>query len=120
MCTGVATAFAELKEGRDLKFDAGTLEIDATKTAIDRKSSKTKNTHRGRFLIVYHRESGQYALEPLDNKTVLKGAPPPPEAYEEVRAVVQKKVDANRHVVSSDSSQAIKKSVKAKGLCMPL
>ena len=37
------------------------------------------------FLVVYHNESKKYAFEPLPPKTVLKGDPPPPETYANVR-----------------------------------
>jgi len=56
----VATAVAELHTGRDMTFPDGTLEFDGTKTVISRANQKT-NKHCGRFLVVYHRESGTYA-----------------------------------------------------------
>ena len=88
----------------------GTVEVDVTKTNINRTSKKT-NKHCGRFLVIYHRESGQYALEPLEDKDVLKGAPPPPETYEEVKGPILKKVHSG-HVLSSDSGGAFKKVAK--------
>jgi hypothetical protein len=69
------------------------------------------NTHTGRFIVVYHRETKQYALVPLEDKDVLKGAPPPPESYEEVKAAAGPKVHSG-HLVASDSAQAIKKYFK--------
>jgi hypothetical protein len=105
-----ATGYAELYSGRELVFPDGTVEYDGTKTNIDRTKRNT-NTHCGRFLVICHRETGQYVLEPLANKDVKKGAPPPPESYAEVRAPIVKKVHAG-HVASSDSARSFKKVVK--------
>jgi hypothetical protein len=107
----LATAYAELFKGRSMHFPDGTVEFDATKTVINRSSSNKKNTHCGRFLVIYHRESGAYALEPLPDKAVLKGAPPPPESYDEVHTPIRKKVH-NGHVLSADSGKAFKKTHK--------
>ena len=114
-----ATAFAELHTVRNMKFEDGTLEIDATKTNIKRTAEKksnrsAKSTHCGHFLVVYHRETKQYALEPLNDKAVLKGPQPPPETYAEVNPVVKKHLNKG-HLAASDSSQAIKKSIKESG-----
>jgi hypothetical protein len=107
----LATAYAELFKGRSMHFPDGTVEFDATKTVINRSSSNKKNTHCGRFLVIYHRESGAYALEPLPDKAVLKGAPPPPESYDEVHTPIRKKVHKG-HVLSADSGKAFKKTHK--------
>ena len=107
----IATAFAELHVGRELEFDDGTIELDSTASVIKRSGSKKLNTHQGRFIVVVHRETGQYALEALNDKDVLKGAPPPPETYKEVKAIADKKVHGG-HVVASDSAQGIKKTFK--------
>lgn len=106
----VALAYSELHIGRDLAFPTGILEFDGTKTNISR-SQKKKNVHCGRFIIVYHRESGQYALEPLPDKEVLKGAPPPPESFDEVKLLMTKKVK-DKHIVCTDSAQAYKKVIR--------
>ena len=111
-----ACAFAELYTGRTTDFGDGTLDIDATKANISKASLKHHSTHCGRFLVVYHRESKQYALEPLDDKAMLKGAPPPPETYKEVRPMVKKHFRRHGHVAASDSSQGIKKAVKESGI----
>ena len=103
----VGTAHAELHHGRDMEFPDGTVEVDATKTTVKRSKKKT-STHCGRFLVIYHRETGQYALEPLQDKDVLKGAPPAPEAYEEVKGPMTRKIHEG-HVLSSDSGRAFKK-----------
>jgi hypothetical protein len=105
----IATAFAELTQGRNNDFGDGTLEIDATKESIRR--NKSTNTHMGRFIIVYHRETKQYCLEPLSDKDVKKGAPPPPESYAEVKPILQKK-SHDGNVLCSDSNQAIRKAAK--------
>jgi hypothetical protein len=94
----VAVAFAELHAGRDQVFDDGTLEMDGTKTNINRASSASTNRHCGRFLVVIHRETGKYALEPLDDKDVKKGAPPPPETTDEAAPLVRHAVH-DGHVV---------------------
>ena len=107
----IATAFAELHTSREMQFGDGTLEIDSTAGVIKRSGSKKLNTHMGRFVVVVHRETGQYALEVLQDKDVLKGAPPPPETYEEVKAIADKKFHGG-HIASSDSAQAIKKVFK--------
>ena len=49
---------------------------------------------------------------PLQDKDVLKGAPPPPESFAETMPVVKKFVKPDMHVVSSDGAQAIKKAVR--------
>ena len=60
-----------------------------------------------------HRRSHcSYALEPLSDATVMKGAPPPPESFKEVAPVTKAKLRAGRHVAASDSAQAIKKAIK--------
>jgi hypothetical protein len=105
-----ATAFAELHTGRNTDFKDGTLEIDGTKTNISR-SNKKENVHCGRFLVVFHRESRQYALEPLADASVKKGAPPPPETYKAVAPVVRAKFRIG-HIAASDSAQAFKKAFK--------
>jgi len=105
-----ATAFAELHTGRNTDFKDGTLEIDGTKTNISR-SNKKENVHCGRFLVVFHRESRQYALEPLADASVKKGAPPPPETYTAVAPVVRAKFRIG-HIAASDSAQAFKKAFK--------
>ena len=102
-----ATAFAELQTGRDTQFGDGTVEFDGT-TSATAKVSKKKNRHLGRFIVVVHRESGQWALEPLLDKDVLKAAPSPPEEYDEVKAPILKKMHGG-HVASSDGAQAFKK-----------
>jgi len=110
-----ATGFAELQSGRDMVFPDGTLEWDGTKTVTKRKGTKRKGTktitHLGRFLDIYHRETGRYALEPLKDSMVLKGAPPPPEEYDEVQPMILKKV-RDGHVACSDSGGAFKKVAK--------
>ena len=105
-----ATAFAELHTGRTTDFKDDTLEIDATKTNV-RKNNKKCNVHYGRFLVVFHRESRQYALEPLADASVKKGAPPPPETYNAVAPVVKAKFRVG-HIVSSDSAPGLKKAIK--------
>ena len=65
--------------------------------------------------MVFHRESKQYVLEPLTDKGVLKGAPPPPETFAEVRPVIKKHFHAG-HIAASDSSQGIKKAIKESDL----
>ena len=107
----LACGFAELHTGRSTDFKDGTLEIDGTKTNIDRSSSTITNTHKGRFLVVFHRESGQYALEPMSDSAVKKGAPPPPESFKEVHPVIKAKYRTG-HVAASDSAPAFKKSFK--------
>lgn len=97
--------------GRELDFGDGTLELDGTATALQRTGSTRTNIHKGRFLAVVHRETGQYALEVLDDKEVLKGAPPPPENYSEVKAVADMKIHGG-HVVATDSAQAFKRVFK--------
>jgi hypothetical protein len=106
----IALAYAELHTGRMISFSPGTLEFDATKLNIDR-SKKNKNVHCGRFVVIFHRETGNFALEPLLDKAVLKGAPPPPESYNEVKNIMMSKV-GKKHVVSTDSAQAYKKVIK--------
>ena len=103
----IATAFAELQTGRATQFPDGTLEFDCISTAI--KQGIKKNTHKGRFIILLHRETGQYCLEPLGDKDVKKG--PAMESYEEVRKPVLAKAHAG-HVAASDSSPASKKLAK--------
>jgi hypothetical protein len=103
-----AVAFTELYKGRAMKFPDGTMEVDATKSVIKKTGSKKTNTHCGRFLVIYHRESGQYCLEPLEDKDVLKGAPPPPESYDETKAPLTKKITKG-HVLTADSGKAFKK-----------
>ena len=106
----IACAFAELQTGRDMTFPDGTLEYDGTKTVISRKRPRT-NKHMGRFLVCYHRETGNYCMEPLEDKDVLKGGPPPPEAYDEVKPLIVRTA-RNGHVVASDSAQGFKKVYK--------
>lgn len=103
----IALAFSELYQGRELEFPEGAVEADSTKTFISRSSAKG-NTHSGRFLVIYHRESRKYCLEALPSKFVLKGAPPPPETYDEVRVPLMKKLKKG-HIFSSDSAQAFQK-----------
>ena len=103
-------AYAELHEGRALQFGPGVLEADATKINVSRIQKK-KNTHCGRFLIIRHRGTGEYALEPLSNKSVKKGAPPPPEAYDEIKQPLVAKVNRN-NIMSTDSGWALKKVLK--------
>jgi hypothetical protein len=109
----VATAFAELQMGRSTQFPDGTLEFDCTSTAIKRakkyEKGPKKNTHKGRFIIILHRETGQYCLEPLEDKDVKKG--PAMESYEEIRKPILKKAHGG-HVAASDSSPAFKKLAK--------
>lgn len=107
----IATAFAELHTGRSTQFGDGTLEMDGTSSALKRAGSEKFNTHMGRFIVVIHRETGQYALEPLADKDVLKGAPPPPEKLSEVKAITDRKFHAG-HIASTDSAQAFKKAFK--------
>lgn len=102
-----ATAFAEFYTGKTMDFDAGVLELDATKTNISRRDSKV-NVHNGRFLVVHHRDSGKYGLVPLASKSVKKGAPPPPESFDEVAPVMDAKVK-EKHVCATDSAQSYKK-----------
>jgi hypothetical protein len=104
------TAFAELHTGRETHFDDGTLEWDGTKSATI-KNMKKKYKQVGRFIVVMHRETGGWALEPLEDKDVLKGAPPPPETYDEIKGPLLRKVHAG-HVASSDGAQAFKKFAK--------
>jgi len=106
----VGTAFAELHAARNMEFADGTVEVDATKTNVRRSLAKV-NVHCGRFLIIVHRETGEYALEPLADKVVKKGAPPPPESYEEVKGPMISKIHSG-HVLSSDSGGAFKKVAK--------
>jgi len=103
----VATAHTELDDGREMKFGPGVVEVDGTKMMTTR-ATKKNNTHTGRFLIIYHRDTKQYALEPLNDKDVMKGAPPPLEAYEEIRGSIVKKLKAG-HILASDSAKAFKK-----------
>ena len=60
----VATAFAEPQMGRSTLFPDGTLEFDCTSTAIKSaqkyEKGPKKNTHKGRFIIILHRETCQY------------------------------------------------------------
>ena len=100
-----ALAYAELKTGNDIKFAGGTLEFDGTKTAIDRSSSETENTHCGRLLVCYHRESGNYGLLPLKNKSVVKGGAPPPETILEVEPYMVKKLKS-KHIAATDGGKA--------------
>ena len=109
-CLKHAAAFAELHTGRQIEFPSGTLEFDATKSVTARKSKKL-DKHCGRFLVVFHRETKQFALEPLLDKHVKKGAPPPPETYAEVKPLIKKTVKPG-HVVSTDSAPAYKKVLK--------
>ena len=106
----IATAFAELMSGRDLQHPDGILEFDATKTAV-RRSKPKSNTHCGRFFVCYHRDTRQYSLEPLKDADVKKGAPPPPESYDEIKVAVLNKVH-DGHIISADSGWALKKVVK--------
>ena len=105
-----ATAFAELHTGRATDFEDGTLEVDGTKTVIKRQG-RTRNIHTGRFLVVFHKETKQYALEPLSDAAVKKGAPPPPETVKEVKPIIKKTFRLG-HVAASDSAAAFKKIFK--------
>ena len=60
---------------------------------------------------MYHRDTNTYSLEPLANKSVLKGAPPPPEAYAEVKPIAKMTLKKG-HVLSGDSAAAYKKVIK--------
>ena len=109
-CIKIALAHTELHSGRDDEFGPGTLEFDGTATLTSRAASKKYNTHCGRFLVVFHRESGRYALEPLGDKDVKKGGAPPPESIEDVRPLMQKTIRGH-HIVSTDSAPAFKSVV---------
>lgn len=80
--TKVLLAHVELYRRREAELPWGTLEFDATRTNVNRGSTKVKNTHCGRVLVV-HRETQSYSLEQLPDKKVRKGAPPEPEAVDE-------------------------------------
>ena len=67
----VATAHAEFYAGQMVTFPEGILEADATKLNIFRAAAKT-NTHCGRFLVIFHRDSPTYALIPLDDKQIAE------------------------------------------------
>ena len=58
-----------------------------------------------------HRESGQYCLEPLPDKTVAKGAPPPPETHAEVAGIIKAKCRAG-HMLTADGAKAFAKVAK--------
>ena len=112
-----------MQTGRTEAFEDGTLEWDGTTSAtVKHKANKKKKTYKqvGRFIAIMHRETGKWALEPMQDKDVLKGALPPPESYEEVRAPLKSKVHSG-HVASSDAAGAFKKFAKAdlKSLCVP-
>jgi len=66
-----ATAFAELYNGSQTVFEDGALEVDGTATNVAR-SSPTHKKHCGRFLIIYHRDTGKYMLRPLKDADVFK------------------------------------------------
>lgn len=113
----VALAFAELHRGRSIEFPAGTLEFDGTATNISRAQYRKYNVHCGRFLVVYHRESKTYALEPMPDCKVKKGSAPPPESIADVLPTMERTIKAS-HLVSSDSAKSfsivIKKHLKIK------
>ena len=106
----IATAYAELHTGREMYFPDGTLEFDGT-TSATKKISKNKSKQVGRFIVTMHRETGKWALEPMNDKDVVRGAATPPESYEEVKGPVLRKAHAG-HVASSDGARAFKKLAK--------
>jgi hypothetical protein len=112
----VALAHAELSRGRDITFPTGTVEMDAAATNI--KRDKKTNKHCGRFIVVYHRETQQYSLEPLPDKEVKKGAPPPPESVADVQGIMARKLTKG-HILCTDSAQAYKQAAKKSPVAVP-
>ena len=103
----VALAYTELAIGKEVLFPDGVVEGDATVTAIDR-SHPNVNVHRGRFYVLIHRDTGQWALRLLDDAQVPKGAAGPPEKYDEIKGFVTSNLRPG-HLFASDSGQAQRK-----------
>ena len=108
----LALAYAELTRGREVRFPAGGLEFDGTSTNTDRSSSKTKSSYCGRFLVAVHRDTQEFALEPLGDVTVQKGAPPPPESLSDVGPLMDRHITEDNWV-STDSAKAFKAYIKS-------
>lgn len=102
----IATAHTELHEGRETVFGPGVVEVDGTKTMISRSGRKIEQALWPLPDHVPPRHEAMYP-EPLVDKDVKKGAPPPPECYDDVRGPTLKKLRPG-HILSSGSAQAYK------------
>ena len=117
-CLRHAIAFAELFTRRNLQLPPGGVETDGANVNVMRDQPKS-NTHCGRFVVVYHKDTGAYALEPCPDKTVKKGAAPPPETIEEVEKACGSKLKKDWHFLGSDSGSGIKGFMRQKSLGIP-
>ena len=102
----VACAFCELHYGEESELPAqGTLEFDASRTALVRHRDKGEGEHIGRMLVSCHRESGERFFTPLPPRTTQLGARPPPERNSETWPVLQRHVKET-HLASTDSGRS--------------
>ena len=79
-----ACAWAEEEDANLAYFNDQEVEADSASWNAIRTDPKA-TTHRGRVLVIKHRKTGQSAFTQLPNTKVQKGAPSPPETYDEVR-----------------------------------
>jgi hypothetical protein len=127
----VALAFKEVNLYKSKSFTGEVVEVDGGKVfkvsgrcrrtrrplmkKIHKKpASKTKKeprvtTHMGRFIVLRGRQSAEFILAPLAQKTTLKGAGGPPEETREVMNILAKKL-GKATVIASDAGHGIKKA----------
>ena len=95
-------AWAAVQNSWELVFNEGEIEVDAARMSIARNQGR--NRHLGRFFIIVHRNTGEYGMYWLPPAVVSKGAPPPPEKYDEVLPILRRMTNKS-HLVLSDGSQ---------------
>ena len=94
-------------------FDGPITEAD-TARAMGKHPDKKTTEHRGRTLVVVDRQSGKTAYARLPTKQTIKGAPTPPEEYNEVQPVLDHLL--GQTMLAGDGSWAWKQHAKKNGL----
>ena len=108
------TAWWVLEQGKQQKFRAGEVDMDAKKTMVDRSSlaASGEAVHVGRLFVMRERCSGRIKVTALQDMAVPRGTALPPEDNADIKSTVTASMLPGS-VGSGDGGKAIKSSVKA-------
>ena len=101
-----------VRQGRDLQFSCGEVDVDAAKVHVDRGSTEGKHVHKGRLFILVERATRRRKIVTLDDLTVEAPFRLPPESTKDIKADVQATLQPGS-MGCGDGGTAIASSVRS-------
>lgn len=101
--------------GRGMRFETGEVDLDASKSHVQRSKDVELNYHVGRIFLMKERATGRTKAVPLRDVPVRKGDALPPESLADIQHAVLSSL-RDGAIAGGDGGRAIKSAVAKAGV----